>query len=244
MLRPNVQRCAAGRVVRMTRWSGAAPADRERRRKQIGQALIGAAERFITAGEGIFNRFAFRDVGVGANQRSTFPFESLRGCARVRNGRKTPSAPRRGNTISNGSPVSMECRHRSMTRSTMAGSWADCQPQPSICSGVVPVYSYQRLLYQKIQPLASAIQVSCGMVLARVRNCSSLRSSSSFASCKARSVRLRAVMSWTTTCRPRGAPVWVSTSEQPTIQCCCSGSASSEFNSCSRTGSPVSMARR
>jgi hypothetical protein len=36
--------------------------------------------------------------------------------------------------------------------SNVSRSWTDCQPQPSICSRVVQVYSYQRWLYQNIQP--------------------------------------------------------------------------------------------
>ena len=68
----------------------------------------------------------------------------------------------------------MAARNFSSTRGSSSGSWTDCQPQPSICSGVVPVNSYQRRLYQEIEPSGPAIQASCGIESASVRNCSSL----------------------------------------------------------------------
>ncbi len=85
---------------------------------------------------------------------------------------------------SHGSPLAMAARNRSSTRGSSLGSWTDCQPQPSICSGVAPVNSYHRRLYQKIDPSGPAIQASCGIESARVRNRSSL-------SCKSRSARRR-----------------------------------------------------
>ena len=126
------------------------------------------------------------------NQRTMWPRLSRIGTMRVRNGRKTPSAPLSGKVMSNGSPVASELLNRSSTAGSTAGSWTDCQPQPSISCGVVPVYSYQRSLYQKIQPSGSAIQASCGIELARVRNCCSR-------SAKAASARLRSEMSSATT---------------------------------------------
>ena len=77
-----------------------------------------------------------------------------------------PSAPRSGNSISKGLPVAIEACHRSITLGSIARSIALRQPHPSICSGVVPVYSYQRWLYQEIAPSAPAIWASCGMPLA------------------------------------------------------------------------------
>ena len=73
------------------------------------------------------------------NHWSTFPSASFRGKTRVRNGRKIPSAPRRGNSISNICPVAIEDLHCFSTFGSTAGSCTFCQPQPSICSGVVPV---------------------------------------------------------------------------------------------------------
>jgi hypothetical protein len=71
--------------------------------------------------------------------------------------------------MSNGFPVAIDPFHRSRTSANISGSWTDCQPHPFIWSGVVPVYAYQRWLYQKIPPSASAIQHNWGMALARVR---------------------------------------------------------------------------
>ena len=102
--------------------------------------------------------------------------------------------------MSNGSPLAMDACHRSSTFESTAGSWTRCQPHPSICSGVVPVYSYQRRLYQKMCPSGRAIHANCGIVSAIRRNFSSLCPSAS-------SARRRAVMSsWTsTTSRTRPA---------------------------------------
>ncbi len=82
------------------------------------------------------------------NQRTTRPEEFFSGWIRVRKGRNFPSAPRSGKVMSNGSPVAMEVFQRSSTAGSASGSCTLCQPHPSICSGVVPVYSYQRRLYQ------------------------------------------------------------------------------------------------
>lgn len=72
------------------------------------------------------------------NQRTTRPEASRRGTIRVRNGRNTPSAPRRGKTISNGAPVAIEAVQTAMTRGSSAGSWTLCQPQPAMASWVLP----------------------------------------------------------------------------------------------------------
>lgn len=48
------------------------------------------------------------------------------------------------------------------------------QVQPRISSSVAPVYSNQRLLYQKMKPSLSAIQASWGTLSASVRKVSSL----------------------------------------------------------------------
>src|SRR3982074_1622992 len=122
------------------------------------------------------------------NQRATRPWLSRSGITRVRNGRNTPSAPLSGNVMSNGSPPPTDSCQRAVTSGSTAGSCTRCQPSPSICSGVVPVYSYQRSLYQTIQPSEWAIQTSCGIELASVRNCASR-------SCSAASARRRSEMS-------------------------------------------------
>ena len=90
--------------------------------------------------------------------------------------------------MSKGLPVCTESFQRAVTSANTAGSCTRCQPSPSICSGVVPVYSYQRSLYQTIPPSGRAIQASCGIESASVRNCSSL-------SCSAASARRRSEMS-------------------------------------------------
>ena len=82
------------------------------------------------------------------NQWATRPSSPRTGMTLVRNGRNRPSAPLSGNTMSNGSPLAIEPSHRSSTTGSMSGSWTVRQPQPSISSGVVPVYSYHRRLYQ------------------------------------------------------------------------------------------------
>jgi hypothetical protein len=82
------------------------------------------------------------------NQRVMRPSLFFRGWTRVRKGRKTPSRRRSGNTISKGSPEARDSFQRSTTRGSVCGSWTDCQPQPSTSAKVVPVYSYQRRLYQ------------------------------------------------------------------------------------------------
>ncbi|MGT2488244.1 hypothetical protein ACU4GA_24530 [Methylobacterium oryzae CBMB20] len=46
--------------------------------------------------------------------------------------------PRRGKTISNGSPVAIEAAQTAVTRGSSAGSWTVCQPQPAMASWVVP----------------------------------------------------------------------------------------------------------
>ena len=74
------------------------------------------------------------------NQNRSSPFLPWDGITRVRNGRNTPSSPFNGNVISNGCPVAMEAFQRSITLGSSSGSCTTCQPQPSICSGVVPVY--------------------------------------------------------------------------------------------------------
>jgi len=104
------------------------------------------------------------------NHCTTCPWESRRGMTRVKNGRNRPSAPRRGNTMSKGAPVAIDAFHSSSTFGSVAGSCTLCQPQPSICSGVAPVYSYQRRLYQKRWPVSSAIHTRLGMLSANVRN--------------------------------------------------------------------------
>src|SRR5664279_2664803 len=86
------------------------------------------------------------------NHLMTKPAEFFIGSTRVRNRRNFPSAPRSGNSMSNGSPVAIEAFHLSMTLDSTSGSCTLCHPQPSICSGVVPVYSYQRRLYHVMQP--------------------------------------------------------------------------------------------
>ena len=103
----------------------------------------------------------------------TAPAAPCVGTIRVRNGRNDPSLLRRGKTISNGSPVAMEPRQTARTRGSSIGSCTLCQPQPSISAGVVPVYSYQRRLYQTMDPSAPAIQQRVGMVSARARKSSS-----------------------------------------------------------------------
>ncbi len=122
------------------------------------------------------------------NQRTTRFSESLTGMTRVRNMRKCPSAPRSGNSMSNGSPDAIELFHPSSTLGSMSASWTLCHPHPCICSKVVPVYSYQRALYQKMCPSASAIQASCWMPLAIAWKRSSLSRNAS-------SARLRSVIS-------------------------------------------------
>ena len=72
------------------------------------------------------------------NQRTTRPEASRSGTIRVRNGRNTPSAPRRGKTISNGSPVAIEAAQTAVTRGSASGSWTLCQPQPAMAACVVP----------------------------------------------------------------------------------------------------------
>ena len=61
------------------------------------------------------------DAAVGVVERLT----------RVKNHRNTPSAPRSGNSISNGSPVSIECCHRSTTASSFGGI-VDRLPAPAL----------------------------------------------------------------------------------------------------------------
>src|ERR1039458_7759995 len=100
----------------------------------------------------------------------TRPCASLSGITRVRKGRKTPSAPRKGKVISNGAPVAREAFQRSTTAGKACGSWTLCQPQPSICAGVVPVYSYHRRLYQVIYPSLLAHRARLGIESASVRN--------------------------------------------------------------------------
>ncbi len=107
------------------------------------------------------------------NQRVMRPLSSLTGATRVRNGRNTPSLPRSGNTISNGCPLASEAFQRSTTAGSVSGSCTLSQPQPCICSSVVPVYSNQPRLYQPMLPSASAIHASCGIDSASVRNCAS-----------------------------------------------------------------------
>src|ERR1039458_2035572 len=89
----------------------------------------------------------------------TRPCSSFSGTTRVRKRRKTPSAPRKGKVISNGAPVAREAFQRSTTPGRPCGSWTLCQPQPFICCGVVPVYSYHRRLYDVIYPSALAHQI-------------------------------------------------------------------------------------
>ena len=101
--------------------------------------------------------------------------------------------------MSNSLPVRTESFQRATTSGSTAGSCTRCQPSPSICSGVVPVYSYQRSLYQTIQPSEFAIHTSCGTELARVRNCSSR-------SCRVASARRRSEMSWVTLEMPITVP--------------------------------------
>lgn len=104
------------------------------------------------------------------NQRAICPDASRNGETRVRNGRSTPSAPRSGNTISNGSPVSIDDWNRAVTASTCPGSCTACQPQPSISAGDVPQYSCQRRLYHVMYPSPRAIQHSAGRWSASNRN--------------------------------------------------------------------------
>jgi len=73
------------------------------------------------------------------NQWATLPSSSRTGMTLVRNGRKLPSAPRSGNTMSNGSPLAIDPCHRPSTLGSRSGSWTFRHPQPSISSGVVPV---------------------------------------------------------------------------------------------------------
>jgi hypothetical protein len=113
------------------------------------------------------------------NQPITTPAASRTGWIRVRKGRKTPSAPRSGKTISKRSPVAIDLRQRSSTSGSRSGSCTDVQPQPSISSGVVPVYSYQRWLYQLMCPSAPALQHRVGIESANVRSRRSLSCSSS-----------------------------------------------------------------
>lgn len=94
------------------------------------------------------------------NQRTISPAALRTGLTRVRKCRKRPSAPRRGKVISNGCPLRIDVCQRSSTRGSSTGSCTLCQPQPSISGGVVPVYSYQRWLYQWIYPSARATQAS------------------------------------------------------------------------------------
>ena len=91
---------------------------------------------------------------------------SRNGLTRVRKGRNRPSAPLMGNTMSNGSPLATDPFQRSSTFGSAFGSWTDCQPHPSISSAVVPVYSCQRRLYQKMWPSGRAIHANCGIVSA------------------------------------------------------------------------------
>ena len=63
-----------------------------------------------------------RYVGICAEPPEDQPAESFTGIMRVRKGRNTPSAPRRGNSISNGSPVASDSFHRSRTFGSTLGS--------------------------------------------------------------------------------------------------------------------------
>ncbi len=75
--------------------------------------------------------------------------------------------------MSKGLPVATDVDQRFITSGSTWGSCTLRQPQPSICSGVVPVYSYQRLLYQRMEPSSSAIQASCGIASAKARRSAS-----------------------------------------------------------------------
>ena len=63
----------------------------------------------------LFDFLLLRNIGVGTNHRTIRPLSFRTGTARVRNGRKRSSAPRKGNTISKFSPVRIECVHRSIS---------------------------------------------------------------------------------------------------------------------------------
>ena len=115
------------------------------------------------------------------NQASTRPSASSEGSIRVRNLRNRPSTPRSGKTISNGRPSAIDRRNRSRTPGRTSGSWTDFHPQPSIESSVVPVYSYQRRLYQVMWPSGRAIQASWVMDSASRRNRASPSRSASLA---------------------------------------------------------------
>src|SRR5437660_1332469 len=103
-------------------------------------------------------------------QRTTAPLGSRSGIARVRNQRNAPSARRSRNSISNGSPVAIETRHALIASARSSGWCTARQPQPAASSGVWPVYSYQRALYQSIQPSGSADHIICGTASAITRN--------------------------------------------------------------------------
>ena len=61
----------------------------------------------------------------------------------------------------------VDINDNAMTSGTVSESCTFCQPQPSISCIVVPVYSNQRRLYQKMWPSGRAIQASCGMLSAK-----------------------------------------------------------------------------
>ena len=91
---------------------------------------------------------ALAQVGVGAEPlqhaaRRIFQRHDTR-----QEGTEIAVAPRSGNSMSKGSPVAIDCCQRSSTLGRASGSCTLCQPQPSISARVVPVYSYQRRLYQ------------------------------------------------------------------------------------------------
>ena len=94
--------------------------------------------------------------------RVTAPCSSCIGLTRVRNHRNTPSSPRSGNSISNVAPVRIDDFQRSKMDGSNFASCTALPPDPSICSGVVPVYSYHLSLRQKTRPPLFAIQHSSG----------------------------------------------------------------------------------
>src|SRR3569832_536293 len=82
------------------------------------------------------------------NHCRILPAASRKGATEVKNEWYMPSARRSGKDIWNGSPVERALFHCARTEGSTCGSCTLCQPQPSICFGVAPVYSYQRSLYQ------------------------------------------------------------------------------------------------
>ncbi len=104
------------------------------------------------------------------NQKRMLPEASRNGIARERCQRNSPSCRLSGNVSSHGSPLASDAFHFWVTRGSSAGSCTLSQRQPCISSSVVPQYSCQRRLYQKIQPSGFAIHASCGIEFAMASN--------------------------------------------------------------------------